>query len=396
MENKMPRKRILSLGIMAVLTLLLGVVLALLNGMMLDGLLSYLLIGIVFFALYVYLLESNRERGEVCYNRSNNYLELMWCYGIGCFITAIFWFLPSFTCPALIFSLFISIFSSMEIAIGTGIFFCVYLCGATGMSYYELSAYCILVIFGAQIAKSMQNKRMRMYGSLILFSVSVSIPMLFYYLAHGTVNKVVLGMNLGFSLVLILLYFTFADKMYEYATYEGENSMEKIIREDFPLVSDIKRYSMAEYVHAMKVSMVARKCAKEIHADEVLAASSGFYYRLGILEGEPFIENGVRLAYQNSFPENVISILREYSGGGMLPSTKESAIVHMVDACLKKSEMLNSYNLSSSWNQDMMIYQTLNELSATGVYDESGLSMNQFLKVRELLVREELGYDDNH
>ncbi len=68
----------------------------------------------------------------------------------------------------------------------------------------------------------------------------------------------------------------------------------------------------------------------------------------------------------------------------------------MVDACLKKIEMLNEHNLSTSWNQDMVIYQTLNELSATGMYDESGLSMNQFLKVRELLVREGMSYDNKY
>ena len=37
----------------------------------------------------------------------------------------------------------------------------------------------------------------------------------------------------------------------------------------------------------------------------------------------------------------------------------------------------------------MLIYQTLNELMAQGIYDESGLSMNQFLAVRERLVKEE-------
>ena len=58
--------------------------------------------------------------------------------------------------------------------------------------------------------------------------------------------------------------------------------------------------------------------------------------------------------------------------------------------------MLNEHNLSTSWNQDMVIYQTLNELSATGMYDESGLSMNQFLKVRELLVREGMSYDNKY
>ena len=90
-----------------------------------------------------------------------------------------------------------------------------------------------------------------------------------------------------------------------------------------------------------------------------------------------------------------MQILSEYNGEERLPSSKESAIVHMVDACIKRMELLSAGNLSSSWNQDMVIYQTLNELSASGIYDASGVSMNQFLKVRELLVREEIGYDSN-
>ena len=125
-------------------------------------------------------------------------------------------------------------------------------------------------------------------------------------------------------------------------------------------------------------------------------AAAGFYYRIGVLEGEPFIENGVKLAQEKCFPEVIITILSEYNGEQKLPSSRESAIVHMVDACLKKIEMLNEHNLSTSWNQDMVIYQTLNELSATGMYDESGLSMNQFLKVRELLVREGMSYDNKY
>ena len=108
------------------------------------------------------------------------------------------------------------------------------------------------------------------------------------------------------------------------------------------------------------------------------------------------MKNAVRLAQENCFPSTLIEILSEYNGEWRLPSSKESAIVHMVDTCVKRIEMLSSQNLSSSWNQDMVIYQTLNEVSATGIYDESGVSMNQFLKVRELLVREEIGYDNNN
>ena len=49
------------------------------------------------------------------------------------------------------------------------------------------------------------------------------------------------------------------------------------------------------------------------------------------MEGEPYTENGVLLAQNACFPEELIQILREYNGELMAISTKESAIVHMVD-----------------------------------------------------------------
>ena len=52
-----------------------------------------------------------------------------------------------------------------------------------------------------------------------------------------------------------------------------------------------------------------------------------------------------------------------------------------------KLDLLDKETFSSNWNQDMVIYQTLNEESATGIYDESGLGMNQFLEIRDFLVK---------
>ena len=63
---------------------------------------------------------------------------------------------------------------------------------------------------------------------------------------------------------------------------------------------------------------------------------------------------------------------------------------------MNKIAFYRAQELSASWSPEMVIYQTLNELSAAGTYDESGLSMNQFLKVRELLVHEEIGYDSTN
>ena len=55
---------------------------------------------------------------------------------------------------------------------------------------------------------------------------------------------------------------------------------------------------------------------------------------------------------------------------------------------MTKIEVLGETTMANEWNQDMVIYQTLNEYSSRGVYDNSGISINQFLKIRERLVQE--------
>ena len=60
----------------------------------------------------------------------------------------------------------------------------------------------------------------------------------------------------------------------------------------------------------------------------------------------------------------------------------------MVDALLVKMEVLEKDVGMSKWNLEVLISPTLNEFSAAGLYDKSGLSMNQFLKTRDILNRE--------
>ena len=106
--------------------------------------------------------------------------------------------------------------------------------------------------------------------------------------------------------------------------------------------------------------------------------------------GEPYIKNAVDKAESLCFPEDLTLILSEYYGEEHLPSSPESALVHMVDAIVIRLEAMEKDVGKSAWNRDMVIYQALNEFSASGIYDESGVSMNQFLKIREFLAEEEL------
>ena len=395
MKQKMPWKRLRNYLGMAAMTVLLSVFFVYRNGWMADRLLAYLLLDAVFFAVVLYMLESGRVRLEIENSESVQYGRIAGYYAAFCLVTAGLYFFPAFTCPAAAFALFLGVAANLETAVTLSVFLCILLCAAIGGSFYELAACCVLAAVGAQMAKTMHEKKNRLWCGIILLSVSMSVPALFYYLEHGKAGMWLLVWNAEFGILTVILYGMLANRLYDRTDYGMQYAYEAIVKENYPLVSAIRSYSRDEYVHALRVSSVAGRCAKEIHADPFVSAAAGFYYRLGILEGEPVIENAVRLAEESCFPEAVIKILSEYNGEERLPSSKESAIVHMVDICVKKIETLNSQKMTSSFSQEMVIYQTLNEASATGIYDESGVSMNQFLKIRELLVHGEIGYDGN-
>ena len=133
-----------------------------------------------------------------------------------------------------------------------------------------------------------------------------------------------------------------------------------------------------------------RSMAKEVGYRANLCLAGGFYYRMGRWIGEPYIKNAVNKAESLCFPAELISILAEYYGEEQLPSSPESALVHMVDAVVIRLEAMEQNVGQSVWNRDIVIYQTVNDFSSSEIYDHSGMSMNQFLKIREFLAKEEL------
>ena len=164
--------------------------------------------------------------------------------------------------------------------------------------------------------------------------------------------------------------------------------LKKVLSENFSLAQAMQNFSRVDYEHARRVSNIAKNCAQLIEADPYVAAAGGFYYRLGRMQGEPYVENGVALAKSNYLPKEVVEILKEYNGEKYKPSTLESAVVHIVDSVVTKFDVLDKETLSSSWNQDILVYQTMNENSAAGLYDKAGFSMNMFLKIRDYLIKE--------
>ncbi|MCR4998508.1 MAG: hypothetical protein K6A05_01565 [Lachnospiraceae bacterium] len=359
------------------------------NRILWDEIFCLGVIHIIYFGYFLLCLMRNRKTHHLYYDGTNYQrlffmMLLCWSLVIG------FAYVPSFFAPMILIPFFLYSVLEGTLAISVGVYLACIMCITCDYSIYTFYSYILLIIFGSMLADAMK----RSFGRYpIVFGLLAScgyalLTLVFYYLAFLSMPLSTAPFVGGVALFIFLFVSIAYRWMLDRSRREEKEIYERLLDDDYPLLLDIRRFSVQEYEHAKKVSKLAGICAREIGANADIAMAGGLYYRLSKVLGGVQVKSGVDTAYNYCFPPQVISILEEYGAINRLPSSKESAIVHMVDALVTKIEVLGADTMASAWNQDMVIYQTLNEFSNNGIYDNSGISINQFLRIRERLVRE--------
>lgn len=356
----------------------------------LDEFLCMVFLILGFIPIVIFELGYERRRGKISNNTQTTYKRICIGFFIASVIMVISSFLPEFFRPVILICLVLTAFSNQILGITGALFLNTILAVATTGNLYEFLTYTILIILSGLLADAFSQEEYKLYICTIFTSVSIVIPNIFYYLA----NEELLLQNILFSVMSGALVsgvsIAFFPKTKQVTEDEIVYSYERFLEDDYIQVRVVRAYSWNEYRHARKVSDIAYKYAKSLGLNSELAAAAGFYYRMGRWEGSHAVENSIKKAKELCFPEELIQILSEYYGEEKLPSTPESALVHMIDGLLIKLELLEKEVGTSQWNREILISQTLNEFSSSGLYDKSGLSINAFLKIREWLVKEEL------
>lgn len=388
MEDNWSWKRFYMICIMAAFGLITAIVCGSLEKMEIGSRMALIFISMLFQVMFVLGMEMYRMKKGWFHEKANNYTRITISFCICCVATVLFLFLPDYIRPILLIAVGMTIVTNSFLGMLAGIFYVVVLNISGNESIYQLLWAFLLLGCGAMMVDFLKERANRKWAAFVMAVFVSGCTVVFSYLETGKLqlNMISYGVCNGIisAFLSVCLYQWLAERMSHTREYE----LERIIAEEFSLVQAVKNFSKADYKHARRVSAIARECAKIVGADPYVAAAAGFYYRIGRMEGEPYVENGVMLAKSNYFPMQVVQILSEYNGERELPSTVESAIVHIVDSVVAKFDVLGKNTLSSSWNQDILVYQTLNENSAAGLYDKAGFSMNMFLKIRDYLIKE--------
>ena len=355
-----------------------------------DEKILLLFVSVSFLSVFFLILIQKRRENLLSF-KDTNYGNLLWilsvCWGILLLCASVNVILY----PVLLIAMMLSLVLDESLAMAMGIYFDMVISITVRGSGNIVCGFLLLSVFGILLVSLYKKDPKNFHREFVILStlITVLISLVFFYLNFYVINVQVVSYTVFETVLTFVFTLVVYPRLFQQVAKEKTVSYEHILEEDYPLVREISLYSKAEYVHARRVQRLAGLCTKEIHGQVKTAECGGFYYRLGKIEGAPETENALRTAGRYCFPEDVTAIIYEYGGKERKPQTPESAIVHMADMLVSKMELIDKETMANDWNQDMLIYQTLNELMAQGIYDESGLSMNQFLAVRERLVKEE-------
>ena len=367
--------------------------LCLFNGVLFDKYICVAAINIYFFALFLLLVIRKRREGTLPEFNYTTYGKITFIVLLCWIFTLLFALLaPDFFAPYIVIPIICSTVFDDSLINLLSLYFVIISAICLDFNIFMVLCYVCMIAFGNVLAFFFKTKEgiERLYSLILIFAGTTLVSTIFYYFNYLEISISIFSQAILEGLIAVAITVAIVPLYRKYVEEAQVVRYEELLSPEYGLVQAIRNFSFIEYQHASRVSILSGKCAEAINANASLAACAGFYYRLGKIEGEPMIDNALKIANDYCFPADVIQILSEYGAVLNLPSSKESAIIHMVDSVVTKVELFDADSMSSSWNQNMVIYQTINELSQKGYYDNSGLTMNQCLIIREILANEDI------
>lgn len=107
MNDRLVPKRVLNLALMFLATVAVAAVLCTLHGLYPDQSLCIAVVVLVYFVLFLFLLEYNRSRRRFSKNRETDYKKIWLGYLSVCLLAVLFSFLPEFVKPVIVFPMII-------------------------------------------------------------------------------------------------------------------------------------------------------------------------------------------------------------------------------------------------------------------------------------------------
>jgi putative nucleotidyltransferase with HDIG domain len=168
---------------------------------------------------------------------------------------------------------------------------------------------------------------------------------------------------------------------------DDKPSYDILCSEENELLRKLKETSESIYAHALRIGDLSYRAAKVVGADELLAKAGGLYHEIGKLRGKNYIEEGLAIAEEYSFPKELRAILKEHNIKYDKPSSVEAVIVMLSDNIVSTIDYIaksedNKYPIGKIIDN---IFQLRMD---KGTFDGVNLSLKDFKELKAFYERE--------
>jgi cyclic-di-AMP phosphodiesterase PgpH len=153
------------------------------------------------------------------------------------------------------------------------------------------------------------------------------------------------------------------------------------------LIQKMKNFSEDLYQHALIIGDLSHRAALAIGVNETLAWAGGLYHEVGKINGKNYIEEGLILAEEYGFPNELKAILKEHNIKYEKPNSVEAVIVMLADNIVTTIEYIEK-NDDRKFTTQKIIENIFQMRMDKGTFDLADLSLKDYKSLKEFFISE--------
>lgn len=188
-------------------------------------------------------------------------------------------------------------------------------------------------------------------------------------------------------MVFFLKYFSFC------VIHKNYDKLKELTQTEYPLMNELKTYSVKEYHHALHMAYFCDKLAAKLDVNTYLLKAGGYYLRIGKMADGNFVDNIKKIAKEHHFPKELTDLITECSLPKNKIHSKEAAILVLCDAVITSISYIFEKDNNARPDYEQIVGIVLKKKIDSGILDECYLTMSDYAVIKKIFVEEKVYYD---
>lgn len=377
-------KRIICLAGMFIVAIAAGVTVVLLDSRDVYDIISLVMYSVVLLTLICIWLEIDRLKHGFGDEKHGNFTRIFIVFFFSTIFTYTLAYFGITFIPISMVSLAFSLITGPITGVILGNYFAIIYFSINAIYYQYFIMYLILVVVGAIMARMFVDKETRASACIVLLCSYMVLGCGTQYVVSQRLEMMDVAFSLAAAIIATVFSIVFAIIVNKKVDTFDTRKLKKAIDEFDVIIDKLGAESKKEIEFVKQVSELSEGAASIIGADTNLAKAGGLYCRIGVMAGDTFHKDNAKVGEYFDLPNLLIQLIHEVGAKKTFVTSREAAIVILAYKSVLASRKIFTDASNLTFSKEVVVQQVFNNASSDGTLKDSGLSMDDYMKVKKL------------